>query len=482
MASFSIMAVLGANISGFVSGMNSARSVASSAGSSIGNSLKSYLGGKLSGIASLASIEAGVVKLVEFGGKVTDLSAKLGISTDDVQAWDYALGQSGGSIEEASKAFTKLGISISKANAGDKGAIKDFTDLGIAVDTLRGKTAGPVMLEIAKKFKAGGGDDAAMEGAFIGLAGKSADSMFAAFRDGAGDKVSKFTSEKMGIDEATLSSLDEVGDKWDTLMQRIKKVSAPAIAFVVDLVSDVSDGLSKMIKLSSSVVAAFQAAAKTVTIKDTLTSPLATGIAAISAGTNAFSEGLDKAALEIEAGDAKAKRESEARKAAKFGVSPEKEAEREMTRKAASEERSLRHAREQLELEQRKGQLASMTATQRAASLREEMEALKAKADMEADPLEKAKLQTKAQKLQNDLDSDERKAEKAGEKSAKAKAPERNMVNSLQQMGTVLGKFTTAPEVVALDLQRRSEDHLQAIRKGISKIASSGGFGSQDES
>jgi pyruvate/2-oxoglutarate dehydrogenase complex dihydrolipoamide acyltransferase (E2) component len=477
MASFSIMAVLGANISGFVSGMNSAKGVASSAGASIGSSLTNHIRGKLAGIASIAGIEMAAQKIIEFGGKVTDLSGKLGISTDDVQAWDYALGLSGGSIEEASKAFTKLGISIAKANEGDKASIEHFTNLGIAVDTLRGKTAGPVMLEIAKKFKAGGGDDAAMEGAFIGVAGKSADSMFAAFRDGAGDMVEQFGSAMMGIDAETIASLDAIGDKWSSLMQKLRKDAAPLVSAGADFFSAAWEKAEGFAAWYSAVYVGIWDGIKSMSVNEHGLNPFA----AAKTGMDSFRKDFNEKLTGLDLIREEEKAAAEAQKGAKAGMSPEKAAEREMTRKAASEEQSLRRAREQLELEQRKGQLASMTATQRAASLREEMEALKAKADMEADPLEKAKLQTKAQKIQNDLDSDERKSEKAGEKSAKAKPRDRNMVNSLQQIGGMLGTYVQAPEVAALDLQRRSEDHLQAIRRSMTKLASAGGFGSPDE-
>jgi len=475
MASFSIMAVLGADISGFVSGMNSAKGAAANASSSISGGFGGMamgIGRKVAGVAAAIGVTSFAKDMVAMGGKIADLSAKLGISTDDVQAWDYALSLSGGSIEEASKAFTKLGQSINKANNGDKEAIKHFTDIGIAVDTLRGKTAGPVMLEIAKKFGADGADGSKMEGALLGLAGKSSDSMFAAFRSGAAGNVEEFVGSRMGVSESDIEALDAAGDKYDNLVQRVKKLGSPFVAFGADKLLIVVQQLEKPLAQVGVIWGTIAAGASKIANVLGVAQAVATGAVPQPKESPQSASKKKAAALrgEMEARDGTDQKLSAAEQ-----------------KKANSDALAVARAREQLELEERKGRLAAMTATQRAATLRDEADTLRAMAEYEPDELKKTKLLTDAQKIQNEIDDDERKDGKKKAKDTdvdalKAKPPERNMVNSLQQMGTVLGKFTTAPEVVALDLQRRSEDHLQAIRRGISKIASSGGFGSQDES
>src|SRR5271168_1774881 len=57
----------------------------------------------------------GLKSIVEYGEKISDLSKRLGISTDAVQVWDYALKKNGSNIEAATGFFEKLGVARAKA-------------------------------------------------------------------------------------------------------------------------------------------------------------------------------------------------------------------------------------------------------------------------------------------------------------------------------------------------------------------------------
>jgi predicted methyltransferase MtxX (methanogen marker protein 4) len=57
---------------------------------------------------------------------VDDLSKRTGVSTQTLQAYQFAAEQSGVSVETFGKGVQKLGINLGEAQTGNKGAIKSF--------------------------------------------------------------------------------------------------------------------------------------------------------------------------------------------------------------------------------------------------------------------------------------------------------------------------------------------------------------------
>src|SRR5947207_9457812 len=130
-----LMATLGLNASSFNSNLESAQAHAKTAGSSMSDAFGG-LGERLGAFASLAFVEETIRHTIEWGEKIMVLSERLGMSTDSVQRWDYALKLNGSSIEEATGFFEKLSTAQMKiihgADGGDKMAAA-FKRLGVSI-------------------------------------------------------------------------------------------------------------------------------------------------------------------------------------------------------------------------------------------------------------------------------------------------------------------------------------------------------------
>lgn len=183
----SLMAMLGASIEPLLAKFKQAKTAASVAGNEIGEGFSHHITSAIAGVASVAFVEQAIEKTVEYADKVGDLSHRLGISTDAVQAWDYALQMNGSSIDAAAGFFEKLSIARGKALAGNGESIKAFKDLGVSVDDLKNKRVEDIARQIAGVFEEG--DPQKLIGSLREVGGKGAGEMVAAFRDGLGELV-----------------------------------------------------------------------------------------------------------------------------------------------------------------------------------------------------------------------------------------------------------------------------------------------------
>lgn len=96
-------------------------------------SLLTGAAGKLFAAFSVAAIANVANKVLELTGNLTDLQGTTGINTDGLQVLNYALGQSGVSLEQAGKAAVVMSRNLVNGNAGAAGAVKT---LGLNIDAL----------------------------------------------------------------------------------------------------------------------------------------------------------------------------------------------------------------------------------------------------------------------------------------------------------------------------------------------------------
>ncbi len=235
--SFNIKATIGADGSGFFREMNRVKAAASGlAASAIGG-----FGIPLGAAAAGASVMALAAKTVEYGGQINDLSARLGVSTDALQEFDYAMTLNGATLEDATAAMLKLGMARQEAleKGGEK--MEAFKALGISVEQL--KTA-----RLEDLFKAVGrsvrdaADVQTVLGDAIQVMGKGAGNVMAAMRadlEAAGEEARRLG---LIIGEDIIAKLDDLGDKADTLGKRLMGGFAPFITFVMEGVNKIIDG------------------------------------------------------------------------------------------------------------------------------------------------------------------------------------------------------------------------------------------------
>lgn len=229
----SLMAMLGLNASAFQSGLNSAGALAKSAGGKIGSALSGAIGGQLAAFASIGAIEELSRSTIDYAGHVADLSQRLGISTDAIQAWDYALKLNGSSIDSAAGFFEKLAGARKKALAGNDEAIGSFRNLGVSIDDLKSKRLEDIGTQISRAFE--GADPQSLIADLREVGGRGAGEMAAAFTDGFAQIIDGAKGLGVIIDESVIAKLDEAGDRMTTTWTEFRAGIAPALAGLADI-------------------------------------------------------------------------------------------------------------------------------------------------------------------------------------------------------------------------------------------------------
>jgi predicted transcriptional regulator len=185
------------------------------------------LGGMLAGAFSVGAVTSAVNKFLDFTGALTDMSAKTGISTSELQKLKYAAEQNGGTLEGVSKSVVRLGQSL-----GKDGAAAAMKLLGLSLDDVR-------KMDPATQFATIGDAIARLKNptdqqtAAIALFGKDGASHLAMFKGGLTETMK--AAERLGIvlDEDTVAAGDNLGDTLTSLnavgMATLGKILAPML-------------------------------------------------------------------------------------------------------------------------------------------------------------------------------------------------------------------------------------------------------------
>ena len=239
----SLIATLGLNWSGFRTGVGAATAHAQAAGARITSALGGAIGHQLAGFASAAAITGAIKHTIEYAETVSQLSQRLGIGTDAIQEWDYALKMSGSSIESARKFFEKLAMSRKSALEGNEDAVKSFKSLGVSVDDLKGKRLEDVARIIAGTFQ--GKDSQQFIVALREVGGRSAGEMAVAFQEGLGEMIDSAKGAGVVIAESVLNELRQAKDDFTEVWMSFTAGIAPAIAWGASAIKKAWRALSR---------------------------------------------------------------------------------------------------------------------------------------------------------------------------------------------------------------------------------------------
>lgn len=443
----SLIATLGANISGFVYDLNSAKGKAQSIGGDIGGSLGGVIKSRLAQAASIGTIEETIRRTIQYADQVDELGTRLGISAEAVQRWDYALSQTGGSIDGVARFFEKLALSRQAAMDGSEKQINAFQRLGVSMDDLKSKRLEDLGVQIGKAFEAG--DPQALIASLRDVGGKSAGEMVAAFRTG----LQGLLDEASPMWNESAARLGELGDKAEAVWMRIRGGFGDMLSFILGGLDKIARGLD--IALSAHVGG--------VTALFSGKSPMQGAIEAGKAKSAEW-EASDKAAAEKRA------RMGEASQfAGGEGESAKAEKERE------KREERIAKLKDQVWEKQAAAYIAELTGQERIDALLrkraliEPMMAAKYEGNL-AKMTEEDILETQLKLADADKEIlNARKAfDKEGIKEDKAIAKTGRLeINALQKIGA----YVAAPDM-GVDVAKRSEQHLQQIEKDINRMAS----------
>jgi len=208
MGLFSIIARLGLDGSNFEIGILRAQSN----GQKFAKTLKNEVGGALATVFAVDKLVQYGMKAVELGGKLTDLSERVGVSAEFLQEQGYAAEQTGSNLDEVASALEKISVARTKALGGDTGALDAFAKFGITAQEIKSARLEDIFLKIGKAFE-GDANPQALVGAFRELAGKSAGALIPAMAEGLGEAAQKAHELGLVMDNEVVASLDNVGDR-----------------------------------------------------------------------------------------------------------------------------------------------------------------------------------------------------------------------------------------------------------------------------
>jgi hypothetical protein len=185
-------------------------------------------------------------QILEYGGKISDLSARLGISTTAVQEWGYALKQNGGDVEDMSRFFERLAMARRDALEGNDKKAASFEKLGVSKEMLQTGSLEDIGARIGKSFE-GGADPQQFMAELRDVGGRAAGNMVAMFSQGFGQLAMEARDLGVVMSESTIASLDTLGDRLDQLKMQFQTTIAPVFVTIGELAINAVKAVSAML-------------------------------------------------------------------------------------------------------------------------------------------------------------------------------------------------------------------------------------------
>lgn len=106
----------------------------------VGSKLKSF-GSLLAGGLAAGAVKSFIDSQIEAGDALGDTAAKLGVSTDELQRFQFAAKATGGEVESATTALRFLNKNVGEAASGNKTLVEAFAKIGVSVKDSNGNVA-----------------------------------------------------------------------------------------------------------------------------------------------------------------------------------------------------------------------------------------------------------------------------------------------------------------------------------------------------
>ncbi|HYE32163.1 MAG TPA: hypothetical protein VEH27_12095 [Methylomirabilota bacterium] len=159
--------------------------------------------------------------LMDLAGRMVDLSAATGISTDKLQAWEYAAKQSGSSVEAVAKGLKDIQLSMVAAVGGNEKELDAFARMGVSLQDLKTKRPEDIFEQVARHI-GNAGQNAQVTADAVALLGKSSQELMPALTQGFQDAAESAASLGLVIENDVLKRIDSVGDHLETMGGQIK--------------------------------------------------------------------------------------------------------------------------------------------------------------------------------------------------------------------------------------------------------------------
>lgn len=228
-----LIAQLGLDKTGFDAGMAAAGKKTEKFGADFKKSL--------AGAFATSAIIAFTRHLIESVSQVNDLSERLNVSAEALQAMKYAAEQSGSSMETVAMAFKTLSKARLEAMQDPNSkAGQVFSALGIGGAEIKAGNLESIFKRIAAAVQST--DFGASELAMVEeLLGRSGGELIPMFKAGLEESTAEARRLGLVIAEDVVQKIDDAGDAFDRMATKLRSVVAPVIGFVADRLRDMLD-------------------------------------------------------------------------------------------------------------------------------------------------------------------------------------------------------------------------------------------------
>lgn len=204
------------------------------------NSVKGIAAGFVAGFTLdriVTGLGRAISETVAWGGAITDLSAKTGVSMGALQKWEYAAKQSGNTLDQVVTASLQLSKRIEE---GDKGVEEAIAGLGLSLSALRAMKPEEQFNAVAQALgqTSDQGQRASAAMALLGKSGADLLPTLTADMKALGDEA-----ERLGVivDDQTLQAMDALGDSWGKLQDAGRGLLADVLSPMVPVLNNIAD-------------------------------------------------------------------------------------------------------------------------------------------------------------------------------------------------------------------------------------------------
>lgn len=216
--------------------------------SGVASSAKNLAGAVLGGFAAKAVADF-IGGQIEMGAQLDDTANKLGVSTDELQKFQYAAKLSGVEAEGADKALQFLNKNLGEAIGGNAEASKTFSDLGVDMKKVKDGTLSatdllPTLADNFAKLKTPA-EQTAMSMKVFGKAGASLLPLLKSGSEGIDQLFGDFQDLGGGIDKDFIKAAAEADDEIDRMKFTFKGLISQALVPVIQNVGMVVSWVTK---------------------------------------------------------------------------------------------------------------------------------------------------------------------------------------------------------------------------------------------
>lgn len=198
---------------------------------------------RIAGLVGVAGFGMMIKKSLEAGDAIAKMSDRLGISTENLSAFQHLAQLSGESIEGFDKSIEKMVRSIGEAERGLGTGKTALEDLGVSVDQLSGKNADEQFLIIADAIK-GVGSESLQASYASDIFGRSGIRLLNTIKSGReGFEAARNEVDKYGLslDRVEAAKIEAANDAILRTQQAMKGVSMQATVELAPILEEVAN-------------------------------------------------------------------------------------------------------------------------------------------------------------------------------------------------------------------------------------------------